>query len=241
MNITKSCNSINNLKQPPLDDQADGEHDGEHDGENDDESSLEGDMLAGADGSGQAESDQQRVQSLEQEPTPIQTDEDQNNLNGFHCPDGPFDAYMNNNFLPFNIDDFPYIPDGTEPLMECRDHMLPLYPSANLDALVGTTNSLDFSGAGTSMQNRHLDNTMNGAVARATSYDNNFALPLDEMVSTQNNAQLQEDAFTPGMEDLSPINNFPASGSDIFNGESTAQREVLLAVVDRLIRVASVM
>ena len=119
--------------------------------------------------------------------------------------------------------------------------MLPPYPAADLDAWIGTPMPRSFANTDKQVQNGDFQSLGAGNIG-GTPFDTGFGLPVDAMASSQGGPQAPQDGSPWTVDELSPSNTTFAAGSNCNIGNGcNAQKEVLLAAVDRLIQLASLM
>lgn len=118
-------------------------------------------------------------------------------------------------------------------------HTFTPYTAAELDAWMGPP--IEHS-AGTL---EHLNTLANTATERGLNlFDPGFGMPMGAMGANQDQGSGQpQDSSNWSMEDLSPMNNtaFASSSGATPGTDRSAQKEALLAAVDRLIQLASLM
>ena len=160
------------------------------------------------------------------------------------------------NIFAFNSAYLPYVPDPIQPQLQQHDSMLPPYPSADLDALIGaavppylnfdldalmgTGVPLGFDAANRSATNGNLHGLGDGNAVPEQPFNTSFRSPLDSTGSTQSHPQAPQGGSPWSMEEPSPVDTTYGTYSGSINGEDrTTQREVLLSTADRLIQLAS--
>lgn len=119
--------------------------------------------------------------------------------------------------------------------------MLPPYPSADLDALIGTAAPLDMNGTNGATTNENMQNIADASTAWTPSLENSFGFPLHSMPPAQNHTHPVQENAPWTMGESSPVDTAFTNGSSANGEDQTAQREVLLATAGRLIQLASEM
>lgn len=182
------------------------------------------------------------------------------NLDDLAYPLGPIPQFGSqiggDNIFAFNSAYLPYVPDPIQPQLQPHDSMLPPYPSADLDALIGaavppylnfdldalmgTGVPLGFDAANRSATNGNLHGLGDGNAVPEQPFNTSFRSPLDSTGSTQSHPQAPQGGSPWSMEEPSPVDTTYGTYSGSINGEDrTTQREVLLSTADRLIQLAS--
>jgi hypothetical protein len=125
----------------------------------------------------------------------------------------------------FDISDFPYVPDPTQPQVHTQDPWL-LYTPAELDTLIGTAPFVMGM----------------GAAMRTQGFENNFGFPADAIASIQGHADLPGHcpSWAPGGASRSTT-ALDISRTGTASEERNSPRQALLAAADRLLQVASLL
>lgn len=172
-------------------------------------------------------------------------------------PNGPWDNlnYQPSSGLPFVLPDdadhsifafggscLPYVPDLIQPEFQLQESMLPPYPSADLDALMGTNFAFGFVDTS---QAAH-DDGRHGIEAVSTTAYNGFSSSV-ESISTvhcqaaaapQLSTAWNQEAMSHGAPSLAGCSS---GGSHTNNENLGVQREALVATANQLLQLASCM
>lgn len=185
---------------------------------------------------------QQSTENPMQDQIPTRLDRNWDDLSCLPVSGLPFGPQAEaNNIFALNSAYFPYVPDPTQPRVQFQDSMLPPYPSADLDALIGTAAPLDLTGTDSSALNAQFQSLTDNSQAWTTSLENNFGFPLQSMTSTQGHSQPGRENANWALGESSPVDTAFTNGSSTNEEDHSAQREVLLATAGRLIQLASQM
>lgn len=146
-----------------------------------------------------------------------------------------------NDNIFFNISDFPYEPDPSMPPPHAQNamHSFAPYNAAEMDAWMGPPMENPIG----SMDN--ISTLANTATERGLNlFDPGFGIPVNPLGASQGQRGGQPQGTSNwGLEELSPMNHtaFASSSGASPGTDRSAQKEALLAAVDRLIQLASLM
>ena len=142
------------------------------------------------------------------------------------------------NLFTFDITDLPYVPNPIQPPLSTMMYT-PHCPSAELEALISTTSPQSFG----TMDDFRQDGPMNG-ISGPQAVPAPFGMPMDSAaMGHHSQTQTGHDDSTWRPEILTPssTNFVPSSTRDSAAQERNPQREVLVATVDWLNQIVSLM
>ncbi|CAO2658286.1 Nn.00g060090.m01.CDS01 [Neocucurbitaria sp. VM-36] len=149
-------------------------------------------------------------------------------------PDNWFPGSTFDGMFSFNVDDFPNVPNMSQQDVRLQDTFFRCYDLEDLDALMSTSNPMNFPDAG-ALQPQMCMAQPPPANAPIMSHNPHA---IDLQMSSE--GAFQGMAMNWQMEGVSPCSTVPETNfNGVRDGDHNAQRNLLLSAVDRLIELAS--